>query len=404
MSALTFLEKQEAKKAAARRQRVNSAKPADSNDVRQIVVQKQTANGVVPGVVKNTVSVAKNIVAAAISSGMKIDIDLETQILGQLMDNTLKITVNNTTDADITCPKLSQEMITSIKILCNDGNTQICELTKETLMYPMRFLDQSTLARIKRGYESDEDEVIASGASRTWYIPLIADPFAINEVFMQAVQGRLVYKVEFDKGAWVDGHPVLTELSMYSRHLYYDMAVMEARKNADMQMIRNYNFRSYVAKNPSKIITAGANLEVNLDGFANKRASELILQLWKNGQHLVDFGQYIDSYDITDAGNTSLIASGPIDSVYDDVVLSAVHDYEPVIGTTRDSWTVISFSPSMAADFNSGESHGQRLFTGKEILKLKISASLPDSSYQLRIYYGELNKMKSAGGVFSLTE
>lgn len=403
MPSQSFLEKKAEKAARERKRRINNVKEALEPQEQEVVIQKPQAQGVVPGVEKNSVSVAKNIVAAAISSAMKIDVDLETQILGQLMDNTLKITVNNTTLADITPPKLAQEMITSIKILTNDGNTQICELTKETLMYPLRYLTPSTLARYKRGYESDDAEVIASGDSRSWYIPLLADPFAINEVFMQAVQGRLVYKIEFDKTAWVDGYPVLTELSLISRHLYYDQDLMEGRKNADMQSIRDYNFRSFVVKNPSKIITAGGNLEVNLDGFT-KKASELYLQLWKNGEAMVDFGNYIDSYDITDAGNTSLIASGPIDSVYDDVILGAVHANEPVIGATSDPWVVISFTPENAEDFGTGEVHGHRHFTGKEILKLKISSLLPSADYQLRIYYGELNRMQSVGGVFNLTE
>lgn len=403
MPSQTFLEKKAQKQAALRHQKINAVKESLEPVVQEVVIQKTQSMGVVPGVEKNTVSVAKNIVGAAISSSMKIDVDLETQIIGQLMDNTLKITVNNTTLADITCPKLAQEQITSIRPLTNDGNTHICEMTKETLMYPLRFLDPSTLARYKRGYESDDLEVIAPGGYRTWYIPLLADPFAINEVFMQAVQGRLVYKVEFDKTAWVDGYPTLTELSIISRHLYYDQNTMEKRKMADMNAIRDYNFRSFAVRNPSKIITAGGSLEVNLDGFT-KKASEVYIQLWKNGETLVDFANYIDSYDITDAGNTSLIASGPIDSVYDDVILSAVHEYEPVIGATSDPWVVISFTPENANDFKSGEVHGHRHFTGKEILKLKISSSLPSADYQLRIYYGELNRMQSVGGIFNLTE
>lgn len=57
---------------------------------------------------------------------------------------------------------------------------------------------------------------------------------------------------------------------------------MDARKNADMNCIRECNFRSYVVKNPSKIITAGGNVEVNLDGFT-KRA-ELLSYSFNSGR------------------------------------------------------------------------------------------------------------------------
>jgi hypothetical protein len=289
-----------------------------------------------------------------------------------------------------------------LKVLSNNGNTQLCEYTKETLLYPLRFLRPSQLARYKRGYQSDVDETLAAGLSRTWYIPLLGDLFAINEVFMQAFQGRLIYKVEFDRAAWVDGFPQLEELSIVSRHIYYNSAVMQSRLEAERNTIRQYNFRSFTVKNSDKLITAGANVEVLLDGFT-KRASEMYLQLWKNGESLADIGQYIDSYDITDAGNKSYIGGTAIDATYNDVILSAAHDYEPVCDATTDPWTVISFTPENMNDYATGESHGSHLFTGKEILKIKISADLPSAGYQLRIYFGEHNRMESVGGKFSLT-
>jgi hypothetical protein len=402
MPAKSFMNKKAQKNKKNARDRVGNAQAAVEPEApEEIMVIKPQAVKIVPGVERNTVSVAKTINSAAFSSGMKIDIDLETQILGQLQGNMLKLTADNTSGVDIPCPKVIQNTINNIKILPNGGNTQLCEFTKETLMYPLRFLHPATLERYKRGFESADGEVIAPGESRTWYIPLLADPFAINEVFMQAIDGRLLYKVEFDKTAWTGGYPILSECSIVSRHIYFDEVFMRSKRDLDMHSILDYNFRSYVVVNPSKTITAGANFEIRLDGFG-KRAIEIFLQLWKNGEQLEDLGQYIDSYDITDANNSSLIASGPIDKIYDDVVLSAVHDYQPVLGTTRDPWTVISFSPEMASDFLTGEVHGNRKFNTKEILKLKISPSLPSAGYQLRIYYGEVNKFRSAGGVLSL--
>jgi hypothetical protein len=402
MPAPGFLAKKQGKAKAKARANVQASRAANEPEApKEVMILKPQAAAIVPGVERNTTSVAKNIAAAAISSGMKVDIDLESQLIGQLLGTVLKISVNNTTANDITVPKYAQEMIHNLKILANGGNTQICEFSKESLMYPLRYLDTATMARYKRGYESEDAEVVAAGESRTWYIPLLADPMALNRVFMQGVRDRFIYRVEFDKAAWTDGYPVLSDLSIISRHMFLSNSFMAGKRNADLQSVQDYNFRSFVAVNPNKIITAGATLEVRLDGF-NRRASELYLQLWKNGQTLGQLAQYIDSFDLTDANNQSLIASGPIDSVYDDVILSAVHDFQPVIGSTRDSWTVLSFSPEPVSDFTSGESHGSRKFTGSELLKIKISASLPSADYQLRVYYGEEAKFRSAGGVLSL--
>jgi hypothetical protein len=261
----------------------------------------------------------------------------------------------------------------------------------------MRFLDQETLTRFKRGYEGGDP--IPAGAQRTYYVPFIGDPFVLNSVFMQAIKGGLQYNVHFDKTAWADGYPDVVELSMISRHVYHSEPTMKMLRDDFRSESNLYNYRSFTLQKPTESITPGQVVEIKMSGFKYK-ASDVIIQIYQPGQKLTELGDWIDRFDITDSNNVSLISSGPIDKDYDDVILGAHHDYLPVIGQLSDSWTIISFSPEMAEDFLTGSVSGHRQFTGNEILKLTISPDLPDNSYKCKIYFGKLDRFESVGGVF----
>jgi bifunctional DNA-binding transcriptional regulator/antitoxin component of YhaV-PrlF toxin-antitoxin module len=380
----------------------NKLKAAESdsdeeNEEIAVVQQKETNMSLVHGVEKNTYSRADNIVASAISSSSFIDIDLKTNLLGQLLGQTMKLVVQNNNADPITPPDLIQETLDFIWLKLNGANLSLMRMDKETLMYPLRFLDEETLTRLKRGYEGGDP--IPAGGQRTYYVPLLGDPFVLNNIFMQAIKGGLQYNVHFDKNAWINGYPDVVELSMISRHTYHSEPTMKMLRDDFRTESNLYNFRSFTVQKPTESITPGQVVEIKLDGFKHK-ASDVIIQIYQAGQKLTELADWIDRYDITDANNVSLISSGPIDKQYDDVILGGAHDHLPVIGALNDSWTVISFSPEMAEDFLTGSVNGHRQFTGDEVLKLTISPDLPDNSYKCKIYFGKLDRMESNGGVF----
>jgi hypothetical protein len=363
----------------------------------EVVPLKPTADTVVNAVEKQTYSKGKNLNDSIVSSSSEADINLETQIIGSLLGQTLKLKFKNNNAEAITPPKYITETLKTIDVLIQEQNEKVQMHTKDSLLYPLRLLDSETLTRYKRGYESADGETIAAGASRTYYFPLLSDCFALNEVFIMAVKGGIQYKLTFDSTAWVDGYPTLIECDMISRHLYYSQSWMDRLKREYALGTKTFNFRSYTVKKYPAIMLAGDNMEQSLETYGGD-AIEIFMQLYANGEKIEDLGQYIDSYDITDAQNQSYISSGPVDSTYDDLILNAVHDYTPVIGVDRDPWTVLSFSPDMVEDFQSGEVHGHRQFDKSEILKLKVSADLPDGSYKLRLTFGELSQFEMAGG------
>jgi hypothetical protein len=373
------------------------AAQSDSEEEVQIVQTKETDMTLVHGLEKNTYSRADNIIASAISSSSFVDVELKTNLLGQLLGQTLKLVVQNNNADPITPPDLIQETLAFIWIRLSNANLALMRLDKEALMYPMRFLDQETLTRYKRGYEGGDP--IPAGGQRTYYVPILADPFVLNTVFMQAVKGGIQYNINFDRNAWVDGFPDLVELSMISRHIYHSEPTMKMLRDDFRQEHNVFNYRSFKLQQPTESITAGQTVEIKLDGFKNK-ASDVFIQIFSNGQTLTELGDWIDRYDITDANNVSLISSGPIDKEYDDVILGGVHDHLPVIGQLSDSWTVISFSPEMGEDFLTGSVSGHRQFTGDELLKLTISPDLPAGTFKCKIYFGKLDRMESNGGVF----
>lgn len=374
------------------------AAESDSEDEEIAVVQqKQTNMSLVHGVEKNTYSRADNIVPSAISSSSFIDVELKTNLLGQLLGQTLKLVVQNNNADPITPPDIIQETLDFIWLKLNGANLSLMRMDKETLMYPLRFLDQETLTRFKRGYEGGDP--IPAGEQRTYYVPLLGDPFVLNSIFMQAIKGGLQYNVHFDKTAWVDGYPDVVELSMISRHVYHAEPTMKMLRDDFRNESNLFNYRSFTVQKPTESIAPGQTVEIKLDGFKNK-ASDVIIQIYQPGQKLTELDNWIDRYDITDANNSSLISSGPVDKAYSDIILDGAHDHLPVIGALNDSWTVISFSPEMAEDFLTGSVSGHRQFTGDEILKLTISPDLPDNSYKCKIYFGKLDRFESNGAVF----
>jgi hypothetical protein len=391
-------ERRNNKKRAQRRDRIRQkAADSESDDEVQVVQQKQTSISVVHGLEKNTYSRANNVVASAISSSTFIDVDLETKLLGQLMGQTLKLVLKNNNADPITPPDLIQETIAFIWLKLNGANLNLMRFDRETLIYPLRFLDSETLTRFKRGYEGGDP--IAAGEQRTYFIPLLGDPFALNNIFMQSIKGGIKYNVNFDRNAWVDGHPSVEEVSLISRHVYHSEPTMMMLRDDFRSETNIYNFRSFHLQEPTETVTPGSKFTTKLDGFTDK-CSDMFIQIYKDGETLTELGNYIDTYDITDANNASLISSGPIDKKYDDVILSSAHDYLPVIGNLSDSWTVVSFSPEMAEDFLTGSVSGHRQFTGGEKLNLTISPDLPAGTYKCKIFFGKLDRMESNGGVF----
>ena len=247
------------------------ASESDSEDEQVAVVQqKQTNMSLVHGVEKNTYSRADNIVSSAISSSSFIDIDLKTNLLGQLLGQTMKLTVQNNNADSITPPDLIQETIDFIWLKLNGANFSLMRMEKETLIYPLRFLDQETLTRFKRGYEGGEP--IPAGGQRTYYIPLLGDPFVLNSVFMQAIKGGLQYNVNFDKNAWVDGYPDVVELSMISRHVYHSEPTMKMLRDDFRTESNLYNFRSFTLQKPTESIHQVKQLKSSLMVSNTKQA------------------------------------------------------------------------------------------------------------------------------------
>jgi hypothetical protein len=400
MPAPSYIQKKEGRSQRAEqatREKLDAAAASSTVKKKEVVKLKPTANQVVNAVEKNTVSKGKNLNDSIVASSSEADINLETQIIGSLLGQTLRLKFKNNNADPITPPKYITETLKQVDALIQNQNAKVQMHTKDSLLFPFRLLDPETLARYKRGFVSEDGETIAAGASRTYYLPILADCFALNEFFMMSIKGGLQYKLTFDATAWVDGYPTLVGCDMISRHLYYSQDWMDALKREYALSSKTFNFRSYTVKKFTATLIGGDLAEQSLETYGGD-AIEIFMQIYANGEKIEDLGNYIDSFDITDADNQSYISSGPIDSTYDDLILYGVHDYTPVVGTDRDPWTCLSFSNKMVNDFLTGQVHGHRQFDKSEILKINVSSDLPAGAYHLRLTFGELAQFRSEGG------
>jgi hypothetical protein len=287
----------------------------------------------------------------------------------------------------------------------NDGQTIISKHNKETWLYPLRFLDESTLALYRQGFMTSGSETLAVNESRSFYIPLIGDIFCLNELILSSIKGEVSYEFSFDSSVWGDGGvPDLTKLSLITRHQAFDIDAVRLLKNRYNSSRQEFLYREMVEMNFKQTLSPSSEINLILNQF-NSPASELYVQISSAGQMISEFEQHIDTYDVTDEDDNSIIGSKPVSVDYHKYVLNAAHDITSVLeSNVADPWLVIPFSSDSHSDYLEGSINGFHKFTSKDQLKLVTRSDLTAGSYNIRVYYAKIRRLIITGGKISLSD
>ena len=354
---------------------------------------RQASEVVVSGVEKNTVSNSITTPKAALSSSGQVDITLKSSVINTVKGLTLVIVNKNSTDTALALPANAFDQIKYINIKANNGQTTICKLNKETLLYPMRFLDQDTLGLYRQGFMSDTNETLAASATRTYYLPLIGDVFALNELFLAGIDGDITYEVYFDSGAWAGVVPDLEKLYIITRHQKYDFEGQRQMTLRYSSMFQEFRYRELVEMNFNQTLSPSGTFEFILSQFSHP-GSEIYIQIFETGDLLGDLVQYVQTYDLEDADSQSIIASQAVDADYHKIILNAAHDVSNVMASsTSDPWLIVPLSSNSADDYVSGGINGYHDFVGKEKLIITTKSTLVEGTYTVRIYYAKIRTL-----------
>ena len=261
----------------------------------------------------------------------------------------------------------------------------------------MRFLDEETLETYKRAFESADGETLAAGASKTYYLPLIGDPLVLNEVFLSGFAEEISYVVHFNQSAWTDGTPNLNALAMMVRHMEPSNDEMEVVKYKYNNFVQDFRYRELVEQNFSLALEPSSSYEVIMSGCGGP-VSDLIAQIFQNGELIEDLTQHIESYNIQDSSGGNMLGSSSIDVDYHRSILNADHEVSDVITSGGDSWLAIPFSQDLKTDYSQGQVNGFIDFTKHEKFMFKTNSSLTAGDYTLRLTYGMIKNLRLVKG------
>jgi hypothetical protein len=233
-------------------------------------------------------------------------------------------------------------------------------------------------------------EVLAPNEKRTFYFPLIADFFVLNEIFLQGIDSAIEYKFKFSSSIWNGLCPDLTKFDLIVRHQAFDRGDTEIMEHRYANLNQEFLFRDLQMQDFDRTLNPGTNYEFILQSF-NFQASELYVQIFKPNDMLGDFSQHIDSYDVSNTGNVSVIGTEAVEVSYQKFILNPVHDVANVLSADQiDPWVVIPFSSDLAADYANGEVNGFHRMLITDKLKIKTNSALTSEAYKIRVYAAKI--------------
>jgi hypothetical protein len=355
---------------------------------------------VVDAVERNVVSPAVQVPLSGLGDTTNVDIKLKRSVIHTLKGQTLMLELHNTTNAAIALPKWGPvDMIKYINLKCNNGSDLICQISRENLLFPLRFMDKEDLDLVKTGFVCADNETIAANGKKVFYLPLF-DPLVLNEIFIAGIKNDITYEIYFDPAVWSGSVPSLTKCQMISRHLRYDTFEFNEMMGRYSSLEQGFRYRDLVDQNWTQSLDGSTSYEFLTTQF-NSPGDHVYIQITQNGDKVADWEQHVDTYDIEDQGGQSILGSEPVSTLYHKIVLNSAHGINSVVAAT-DPWLIIPLSPSGAQDMLFGSVGGVFDFSGNEKLLIKTKSTLATASYKIKISYSKLRLMTIDGGHISV--
>jgi hypothetical protein len=367
------------------------ARRASAAEARRSAVVDQRAEVMVPAVsatdtgkLETTFHSADDFPSAIVNERL-VPIEIDRDRVGFVELNYVRIEVRNSNasgGASITPPKYAWDMFSDGAIRANGKKDVLFKISKQSLKYPFCFVNDEQMRRWRLAMESEAGEVIAPQASRVYWLPILADPFVQNKVYMAGLTSDIFYELKFDASVW-SAAPELVGLSIVSTSRRFGSVMHKAIIDSMAKGSSVHHFTSFENDEYPDTLTASATQDFKVSNISGI-ASAVFIQAAPQDTTSDDMVNCVDSYDVKNSKD-SLISNQRIDANMSGLILGA--SVQNILGEdTANTFTLVSFSDDLAADWGAKEDHGHHDFDRKDKFNLTWSSSLPSSS-KLTITY-----------------
>jgi hypothetical protein len=342
---------------------------------------------------------------------------------------TLEVTIRAGNTGVQIIPVPIAHILERVEFLAGAGNVLVSRHEASQLCWPFRHMNESQLQLHQKtfnfwcGPASTEHGPqpayptkfyqLAAGEERTYYIPLLENPFATCRVFGAAIAADCFVRCWF-KGpsSFFVADPAGSPPSLKSLNLIVSQDALSpsarnelAQRYASQSMDWRYFRPSYQSVRAN--LAPGQRYQWQMSAVLGV-VSELIVSVLGDNTPAgvrTNFMQ-VASWELLDAGGANIIGGSAIKEDYQVYIKQSRKAQSRALflmklPPTNDNVLVLEFGDSRA-NFESGCLTGYYVFTGSEQLALTMPADLPAGSYEVRIEYLAACRMNISKGQVSV--
>jgi hypothetical protein len=381
------------------------ARAAESAKVRRAVVEQAREELMVPAVsamdtgkLETTFHRADDF-PSAIGNERLIPIEIDRDRVGFVELNYIRVEVRNSNSsggANITPPKYAWDMFKDGAIRANGKADVLMKLSKQALKYPFCFVADEQMRRWRNAMESGASEVIAPQASRVYWLPILCDPFVQNKIYLAGLTSDLFYELKFDSTVW-SAAPELVSLAIVSVSRRYSSVSHKAMIDSMAKGSIQHHFTAFENDEYPDTLTSSSTQDFKVSSYSGV-ANAVFVQAAPQDTPSDDMVNAVDSYDVKNSKD-SLISNTRIDANMSALILGASVQ-NLLAESDANTFTLISFSDDLAADWGAKEDHGHHVFDRKDKFNITWASNLQASS-KLTITYMKPDGMVCDAGHLS---
>ncbi len=323
-------------------------------------------------------------------NGGLIDFRLEKGYIDILDHIYVKINVSNNTGAGVTLAP-SQLMLDRFEIYGSNGNKLLFQKYGQEMFIDNIYFSKnewevmSPYVNSTAAY-STAGVVVANGATRTFYIPLVAF-FTPTKLHLAGLNGQLLIRLRFNTSALsivAGAVPTCTDCALQLRGRMEPDEIKSERHNAYMNLHHSLSFLGVQRMSQQLTLAASTQYSIVLSGIQGI-ASTFYFTLRSLPLTAANQAVYIPVYDFDCQEQDGRSMVGYYRRTFDDMKLDVSECFDNLF-INYVNLHIIPFSNSPVQDYTKGSNHGYHVFTSFEKLSFTTGSTLVPGSYQIDIY------------------
>lgn len=329
-------------------------------------------------------------VDANLLNGGLIEFRLEKGYVDILDHIYVKIVVNNNTGAGVTLAP-SQLMLDRWEIYGNNGNKLLFQKYGVEMWQDNIYLSRNEWEVIAPYLNTNANyastgTVVANGAQRTFYIPLIAF-FTPTKLHLGGLSGQLLIRLRFNTSAYTilaGTVPPTVDCALQLRGRMEPDEIKQERNNSYMHLHHSLSFLGVQRMAQQLTLAASTQYSIVLSGIQGIASTFYftIRALPLTGANQVTFIP-VQDFDVQEQDGRSMI--GFYRRTFDDMRLDVSECFNNLFINYVNTH-IVPFSNNPVQDYVKGSNHGYQCFTSFEKLSFTTTAALVPGNYQIDIY------------------